>query len=233
MTPAIAALVAVAAIAGSAAAQPALPTVPDLASAGWKPLEFRGRQPTRFASDGPATIRVEAVASSSMLWRPLRIDPVQHRCLVWRWIVDESTLDGTDLGRRGGDDRHLIVSLGFAYDPERAGLGERMRYAMARQQAGREIPARVLFYVWGGRHPRGTWIASPYMDGAGFIRVIEPAPGPRQRWTEVVVDFVTDFEARFGTPVPPVVEVAVGGDTDDTGARTVGRIANIAFRDRC
>lgn len=196
-------------------------------------MEFRGRQPTRFAVDGPAGIRVEATSASSMLWRPLRIEPAQHRCLVWKWIVDESTLEGTDLGKRGGDDRHLIVSLGFAYDSQRAGLGERVRYAMARQQAGREIPARVLFYVWGGTHARGAWIASPYMDGAGFIRIVEPAPGPRGRWLDVAVDFVADFEARFGMPPPPVVEIAIGGDTDDTGTRTVGRIADIAVRARC
>lgn len=228
-----AALVAALCACDPALAQPQVPDGPDLEAAGWRPILFRGRQPTRFESAGEATIRIEAVGSSSMLSAPLRIDTTRYRCLSWRWIVDESTLPATDLGKRGGDDRHLIVSLGFAYDPERASLGERMRYTLARQQAGREIPARVLFYVWGGAHPRDAWLASPYMDGAGYIKVVEPAPGPRARWTDVAVDFVADYEARFGMAPPPVVELALGGDTDDTGTRTQGRIADIRVKPQC
>lgn len=233
MRPAAAALLAALCASDPALAQPLVPNGPDLEAAGWRPMVFRGRQATRFESAGAATIRVDGSGSSSMLSTPLRIDPAEYRCLTWRWIVDESTLPPTDLGKRGGDDRHLIVSLGFAYDPARASLGERMRYTLARQQAGREIPARVLFYVWGGAHPRDAWLASPYMDGAGFIKVVEPAPGPRARWVDVAVDFAADFEARFGMAPPPVVELALGGDTDDTGTRTQGRIADIRVKPRC
>lgn len=228
-----AALLVLLALAAPAAGETRLPVGPDLEAAGWRPIVFRGREPTRFEAEGAATIRIDATASSSMLSTSIQADPARHRCLSWRWIVDESSLPATDLARRGGDDRHLIVSIGFAHDPERAGVAERMRYAMARQQAGREIPARVLLYVWGGAHPRGSWIRSPYMDGAGYLHVVEPAPGPRGRWVEAAVDFVADFEARFAAPAPPVVEIAVGADTDDTGTRTRGRIADLALKPRC
>jgi hypothetical protein len=216
-----------------AAAQPQLPTGPDLEAAGWRPLLFQGREATLFQSAGERTIRIEAQGSSSMLSAPLRVDTSRYRCLSWRWSVDETTLGPTDLGKRGGDDRHLIVSLGFAFEPDKAGIGERMRHALARQHAGRDVPGRVLFYVWGGDHPRGAWIKSPYMDGAGFIRVVEPAPGPRARWLEVTVDYVADFEARFARPAPEIVELAIGGDTDDTRTRSIGRIADLAIKERC
>lgn len=194
---------------------------------------FDGRAATRFQGADDTTIRIEAESSSSMLSTVLRVDTARYRCLSWRWIVDAATLGGTDLGKRGGDDRHLIVSLGFAFDAASAGLATRMRHALARQRAGRDVPGHVLFYVWGGDHPRGTWIRSPYLDGVGFIQVVEPAPGPRARWVEASVDFVADFETRFSRPAPEVIEVAVGGDTDDTRTRSVGRIADLAFKERC
>ncbi|MBL8700914.1 MAG: DUF3047 domain-containing protein [Alphaproteobacteria bacterium] len=227
----IVALAAGAALPG--VAQPVVPSGSDLEAVGWRPILFRGRKPTRFESAGGATISVDAEASSSMLSTPLGFDPSAFRCVAWRWIVDESTLPATDLSRRGGDDRHLIVSIGFAFEPDRASLSERMRYALARQQAGRDIPARVLFYVWGGAHPRDSWLASPYMDGAGFIRVVEPAPGPHGRWIDVAVDVAADYEARFAAPPPPVVEIAIGSDSDDTNARTRGRIGDLAIKPRC
>ncbi len=91
----------------------------------------------------------------------------------------------------------------------------------------------MLFYVWGGTHARDAWISSPYMEGAGAIRVIEPSPGPLGRWQDVVIDFAADFRARFDRPVPPVIEVAVGADSDDTRSRSSGRITDLAFKPRC
>ncbi len=216
-----------------ASAQSTLPTGPDLGANGWRPIEFRGRTPTRFEADGAQGLRLVAEASSSMLSISVRIDPSTHRCLSWRWRVDDATIPATDLGKRGGDDRNLIVSLGFAYDPETASLGERMRHGLASQQSGRIIPARVLFYVWGGLHVRDTWIDSPYMDGAGAIRIIVPSPGQHGQWQEVSVDFAADFRARFDRPIPLVVELAVGADSDDTTSRSTGRIANLTFTPTC
>jgi hypothetical protein len=221
------------AVATPAAAQERIATGPDLTRNGWMPVIFRNREPTRFEPDGAHALRVIAQSSSSMLSRSVDIDPRADRCLTWRWILDESTIPATDLGQRGGDDRNLIVSVGFAFDAERASLGERMRFAAARTAAGREIPGRVLFYVWGGRHPRGAWVKSPYMDGAGVIRVIEPSPGPTGRWLEARADLAADFRAQFGAEPTRVVELAVGGDSDDTRTRSVGRISDLAFSRGC
>jgi hypothetical protein len=205
----------------------------DLQSAGWRPLLFAGRAPTQFEGVDTATVRVQAIGSSSMLTRSVDGGAAGFRCLAWRWMVEDSTLPATDLARRGGDDRHLLVSLGFAPVPADEGIAARLRRAIARQQAGREVPGSALLYVWGGAHPRDGWIDSPYMAGAGQIRVVEPAPGPRGQWVEVSVDFVADYEARFARPVPPVVELAIGADSDDTGTRTSGRIADLVFKTRC
>lgn len=217
----------------AASAQATLPTGPDLATNGWRQIEFRGRSPTRFEPYGAHGLRIVTDSSSSMLSIGVRIDPATHRCLSWRWRVDDATIPATDLDKRGGDDRNLIVSLGFAFDPDSATLGERMRHGLARQRAGRVIPGHILFYVWGGTHPRGAWISSPYMEGAGAIRVVEPSPGDHGVWREVSVDFAADFRARFDRPAPLVIELAVGGDSDDTTSRSSGRIADLSFKPQC
>lgn len=229
-----AALLALLALATArATAQPALGFGVDLQAAGWRALVFSGREPTRFRALDAVTLEVEAVRSSSMLTRTVAVDTTRFRCLAWRWMVEESTLPATDLTRRGGDDRHLIVSLGFAPSPAEDGLAARMRRALASAQAGRDVPGSALIYVWGGAHPRDGWVESPYMQGAGQIRVLEPSPGPRGRWLQASVDVAADYAARFGGPAPTVVEVAIGGDTDDTGTRSLGRIADLVFKERC
>lgn len=226
-------LLALAIATARAAAEQPLGFGPDLGSAGWRPLLFPGREPTQFLGLDAAAVRIQSDGSSSMLTRSIDGAHAGHRCLAWRWMVEDSTLPATDLGRRGGDDRHLIVSLGFAASPADEGMAARLRRALARQQTGREVPGSALLYVWGGAHPRDGWVESPYMPGAGHIRIVEPAPGPRGRWLEVSVDFVADYERRFARPAPPVVEVAIGADSDDTGTRTQGRIADLVFKPRC
>ena len=216
-----------------AAGQAPLPTLPSLEAAGWRPVPFRERAPVRFEPAEPGAIALTAQAAASMLAYTLRVDPAAMGCLTWRWRLDASTIPPTDLARRGGDDRNLIVAVGFAHDPARRSLGQRLRYDLARLRAGRDIPGRVIFYVWGGAHPAGTWLESPYMEGAGLIRVVEPAPGPLGVWREVRVDVAADYAARFGEPAPPVVELAIGADSDDTASLSAGRIADLAFRPGC
>jgi hypothetical protein len=210
-----------------------LPDAPGLDPAGWQEVPFRERAPVAFVPAEDGAILVRADAAASMLAVRLRVDPARLRCLSWRWRLDDSTLPATDLARRGGDDRNLIVAVGFAHDAARRSLGQRLRHDLARLRAGREIPGRVIFYVWGGAHAAGSWLDSPYMDGAGVIRVIEPTPGPLGTWRMVRVDVAADYEARFGEPPPEMVELAIGADSDDTVSRTSGRIADLAFRAAC
>ena len=216
-------------LAAPAAAQLTVPAGPSLEDAGWRPVPFRDRAPVRFEAAEAGAIALTAEAAASMLAIALRVDPAATGCLAWRWRLDASTMPATDLGRRGGDDRNLIVAVGFAHDPARRSLGQRLRYDLARLRAGREIPGRVIFYVWGGAHAAGTWLDSPYMEGAGLIRVVEPAPGPLGVWREVRVDIAADYAARFGEAPPPVIELAIGADSDDTASFSAGRIAGLAF----
>jgi hypothetical protein len=210
-----------------------LPDAPGLDQAGWQEVPFRERAPVAFTAAAEGAIVVRAEAAASMLAVRVRVDPATRPCLSWRWRLDETTLPATDLARRGGDDRNLIVAVGFAHDPARRSLGQRLRHDLARLRAGREIPGRVIFYVWGGAHAAGSWLDSPYMEGAGVIRVVEPAPGPLGTWRAVRVDVAADYQARFGEPPPEMVELAIGADSDDTASRTSGRIADLAFRPAC
>ncbi len=51
------------------------------------------------------------------------------------------------------------------------------------------------------------------------MRVLRPADAPRGRWLAERADLAADWRAAFGGEPPPVQEIAVGTDVDDTGTR--------------
>jgi hypothetical protein len=218
---------------GDASAQIKLEFGPDLLRNGWHAMPFRNKTAVEFEADGAHAVRIVADNAASMLTTVLRFEITRFRCLAWRWRVDESTIPPTNLARRGEDDRNLIVSVGFAYVPEQLSLMERLRYGVAKLNAGREIPARVLLYVWGGRHAKDTMIESPYMEGAGFIKVLQPSPGPIGAWQDAEIDLVADYEQAFAAAPSDIVEIAIGANSDDTQMRSAGRIADLTLKPRC
>jgi DUF3047 family protein len=51
------------------------------------------------------------------------------------------------------------------------------------------------------------------------MRVLRPADAPRRRWLPERVDLAADRRAAFGGEPPPVQEIAVAADVDDTRGR--------------
>jgi hypothetical protein len=66
------------------------------------------------------------------------------------------------------------------------------------------------------------------MHGLGQVFVLRPATTEGGRWFEEKIDVARDWRLAFrGGPVPPVLEINVGTDVDDTGARLDARIDQI------
>jgi hypothetical protein len=60
--------------------------------------------------------------------------------------------------------------------------------------------------------------------------VLRAANAPRQQWFDEKIDLGRDWRAAFkGAAVPPVLEIMVGTDVDDTNARLDARIEHIRF----
>ncbi len=222
------AVVAAAPLLGGAASPAATP--PDLEQQGWRKVVWTGLQPASFSATPSRGVHIRAQGQGSFIARPLR---GEAGCLAWRWRVDAGP-PATDLARRGGDDRAIAVSVGFAGFSPRASLVLRTQHAMAQASAGGvNLPRSALTYVWGGTGREGAgrpngFFPSPWTGGLSQLRVLRPAEAPRGQWVEELVDLGADWRAAFaGEQVPPMIEVAISTDTDDSGALVDAQVENI------
>ena len=211
---------------GGLAASMAVPSLAasptPLESAGWKHMTFRKLRPTRFALGSGGTIDIVADRSSSILYRAARVDPAATPRLNWRWRVDAG-VDATDLAKKGGDDRSLAVLVGFAFDRAHATGSEVARHRFETMIAGTEPPGVVIFYVWGGAEA-GRTIRSPYRRNNHLI-ILRAADAPTGRWLDESVDVAADYRRLTGHPAPPIVQLGLCSDSDDSGTVVRGAVS--------
>jgi hypothetical protein len=219
------AVVVVAPLLGGAASPGTTP--PDLEALGWRKVNWHGIRPAEFAATASGGVRIRAQGQGSFIARKLQ---GASACLAWRWRVDAGP-PATDLTRRGGDDRAIAISVGFAGFGPQAGFALRAQHAVAQATAGQvTLPRSVLMYVWGGtgQEGQGGFFASPWSGGITKIRVLRPAASPLGQWVEERVDLGSDWRGAFGAAeVPPMIELMVATDTDDTGVRVEAQVENI------
>lgn len=222
------AVVVVAPLLGGAAAPGHTP--PDLEVSGWRKVTWNGIRPAEFSATPSGGVRIRGQAQGSFIARPLQ---GAATCLAWRWRVDAGP-PPTDLARRGGDDRAIAVTVGFAGFAPSASLGLRAQHAVAQASAGQvPLPRSALMYVWGGtgREAQGQphgFFASPWTGGISRMRVLRPADAPRGTWMEERVDLGADWRAAFGAAeVPAMLELVISTDVEDTNSRVDAQVENL------
>ena len=205
-----------------------VPVTPGLS--GWQEITFSDFTPNRWGvEDGALT--VESDRGSSVLYAAVSADPAQTPMLRWRWRVDAAPAP-TDLTRKGGDDRALSLTVGFAYEPEKASFGERMKRMLVETAAGSDAPGRIIALVWGGPLASPDLQPHPYSGDSGAQLFLRAATAPTGAWVEQEVDLAALYRARFGSEPPRVVNLAISSDGDDTGTNVRARIADIRFGTR-
>jgi hypothetical protein len=203
-------------------------TEPGLAAAGWTHGEYDGLRPANFRSL-PDGVAIEGQGAGSFVWRRVEGAPA---CLTWRWRVDAAP-PPTDLTRRGGDDRAVAIAVGFQGWPSRSTVWQRMQHGVAQARAGSHaLPRSVLIYAWGGTGQEPQSFYSPWLSGLGKVRILRPAQTPTGRWYEERVDLARDWREAFIGDPPPLQEIAIGTDADDTQARISAMVERIRFT-RC
>lgn len=204
-----------------------LPTPDPLRDAGWTKGGWSGIEPATFEALPEGGLRLTALAQGSFVWRAV---DKPGDCLYWRWRVDAGP-PPTPLDRRGGDDRAIAITIGFDGWPPEAGFLQRTKHALAQVAAGdHRLPRSMLVYVWGGTGREARPFTNPYMHGLGEVFVLRAADAGNGRWFEEKVELARDWKAAFrGTAMPPILEIVVGTDVDDSRARLDARIDRIRF----
>ncbi len=153
----------------------------------------------------------------SILWRALETNHRTARSAKWTWEVREGVI-GTDLRRKGGDDRNLAIYFVFT-DPETV----RALDQTTPRRLLRNHNTHALVYVWGGEHASGSILKSPYHSR---MRTLVLRPSSIGYHSEHV-DLAADYSAAFGSQIGTLVGVGVSADSDDTGGRVLASIENL------
>ena len=127
------------------------------------------------------------------------------------------------------DNAHPCCLRAFAYQPERASLKEKLGRPFLEAKQGKDAPARLLTYLWGGRPATDDWFENPYTGKAGYMKILSRPDEPEGVWLSHKVNVAADFEARFSYPPPRLLYIAVSADTDDTKSSLTAHLRALRF----
>ncbi len=155
-------------------------------------------------------LKVTSEATVSLIYTRLPDTLWSSRKASWRWVVDTSVAP-TDLTRKGGDDRNLVLYFVFI-DPQMA--SRVTRYSAGRLLRNENV--RALTYIWGGDMPEGTVFVNPY--GPERLGSIALHPAAVDDFTENV-DLAADYRRVYGAEAGALVAIGITADSDDTDGR--------------
>ena len=213
----------------------------------WRFVGFPKKQadlpPTRFEAgkvDQLSALKVSTEASYGTWVHPWR-GPAPAR-LQWRWRLDEPLSGGkgpADLLTKAGDDAALKVCVMFDLPLDNIPFVDRTVLRIARSVSGEALPAATLCYVWDSAGPAPRQGVNPYTRRVRFVS-LQGRSAPLSRWVSESRDVGQDFTNLFAdelpqgneTPrdeLPPVTQVVIGADSDNTASRSAGWIQGIRW----
>ncbi len=187
---------------------------------GWNHQRFSLFSRNDYAQRGQA-LDVASDGSVSLLYRALPQSIWDSTRASWSWQVSQS-VPATDLRKKGGDDRNLAMYFVFLPEDEAKRLQGTKVTTLLNNDA-----VRVLVYVWGGQHPRGAVLSSPYLGARGKTVVLRGAGTGQAREN---VNLHQDYAKAFGGRATSLVGLAVSGDSDDTNSRIMAQLSGLTIR---
>ncbi len=192
----------------------------------WRPFFFPKKKPHTHYSvvhEGDRTyLKAESNASASALIHTREFDVHEYPGLRWKWRVENVYLTG-DVQSKSGDDYPMRVYVLFKYDPEKATLGQKIKYGIARKIHRQYPPHSSLNYIWANRKDEKGIFTNPYADESKMV-IVESGRDKVGQWIEEDVNIVDDYRKAFGKDPPVVASIAVMNDSDNTGERSVSYI---------
>jgi hypothetical protein len=196
---------------------------PALKDAGWDEITFDDKPSNQFVlgesrrTDLQGGVRVLSDSTVSIAFFNVTADLNQTPLLKWQWRVDTPIID-TDLTKKGGDDRSMVIYVAFPYQPEAANFAEKIKRKAIEALKGKDTPGRVLTYVWGGGAAKGDFVENPYTEKYGALVYLRTADDPQGVWLQEEVNLKADFIKAFGYEPASPVYIGIGADSDDTGS---------------
>lgn len=233
-SPRIAAALCIMAVVMMVVIRPAAADLDDaLTAAGWDEITFEDAATNQFSAILGAEGQVEGVEftaddSVSIAFYNLGTDLKTAPNLSWQWQVT-SPIINTDITKKGGDDRSLVVYVAFPYQPEEASFGEKLKRTAIEALKGKDTPGRLLSYVWAGGAKKGSMVENPYTGEYGVYIFLRGPSASSGEWFEEKVDVRADFIKAFGYEPAAPIYVAIGGDNDDTGKPISASVRDIMF----
>jgi hypothetical protein len=184
----------------------------------WQPLTFPKIERhstytvTRCETGTCLLMESNNAASALVLKQPFNV--YEFPRLSWRWKVSNVYRKG-DSGTREGDDYPARLYVMFAYDPDRASLGKKLQYKLAKSIYGQYPPDSSISYIWDNQVSGKPFIVNAYTSEARMIPV-SAGSGSINTWQEYTVDIVRDYRMAFGEDPPPMASLAVMIDSDNT-----------------
>lgn len=187
---------------------------------GWQHHPFPGKQSTQFSytrKDGRDAMAVTAIASASMLRKPVRIEPAELGNVRFSWRVP-ALIAEADVALRDADDSPVRVVL--AFDGDRSGFSPRnaMLSELSRTLTGDPMPYATLMYVWCNSRAAGSVVLNPRTDRIRTL-VVESGEGRLNQWLDYERDIRADFEKAFGEPPGALIGIGIMTDSDNTRAQ--------------
>jgi hypothetical protein len=207
----------------------------DFASLGnWRPLYFpkipKHTTYTIEANEGNTFLVAQSTGSASALAYKEHFNIYEYPRARWRWKIS-NIYNNAPPQKKSGDDYPIRVYVVFKYDPETAGVIDRVKYSVARKLYGEYPPHSTLNYVWANDDVQKTIITSPYTDKARLI-ALQKGGEKAGTWQNEEINILKDYRAAFGADPPPTASLAIMNDSDNTGQSAVSYLDfNEVFKD--
>ena len=187
----------------------------------WKPYTFpypKIRKHTIYSIEkhgsGKSCLRAESDDAASAIYRVAPFNVAEYPKARWRWKVSNVYQKG-DSRTKAGDDYPIRIYVMFEYDPEQAGVGERLLYGLAKARFGEYPPQASLCYVWASREEKDRILTSPYTDRVKMV-LLRMGTKDVGTWQDEEVNILEDYRKAFATEPPSRARIAIMNDSDNT-----------------
>ena len=189
---------------------------------------FAGKSDYRLVESGTEVVlEGRADGSASGFYRRIRIDPLRHPLIEWRWRVLQTPPE-LDPRVPARDDSPARVIVAFHGDKARLDIGERFALSLYKALTGEKMPYAIIMYSWASDAPVGTITAS--IPTAKIQTIVVEKGNGAGGWHELKRNVLEDYRQAFGEEPWDIVAVGVMTDASNTREKASAQFGDISFR---